>query len=149
MIAAWMDADHTRGVLVDEEARNTASIEIGSDRWDEFLSYNPAPYVPEPLPPVVEPRISMQLTFAQLMIGLVAMGWITKPEGIAWLGGTVPVAVNALIASLPADQQFAALARAVRPSVVQRLDALVVALAAVQGRTDAQMDAFFVTYAAV
>ena len=149
MIAVWMDANHTRGVLIDEGARNTVSVEIGDDRWPEFLSYNPGPFVTEPVPPASDPRTGMQMTFAQMMIGLVAMGWITKPEGVAWLGGTVPAVVTALIASLPADQQFAALARAVRPSVVQRLDGLVVALAAVQGRTDAQMDAFFQTYAEV
>ena len=119
----------------------------GRDIFAAALAANPAPFVAPPPKPV--DRAAMQMTFAQLLIGLVAMGWITKPEGIAWLGGTVPVAVNTLIASLPVDQQFAALARAVRPSVVQRLDALVVALAAVQGRTDAQMDTFFVTYAAV
>ena len=146
-----MNADRTLGVLIDDAARNTASVEIGGARWDEFLSFGAAilPYEPPTQPPVADPRAEMQMTFAQLLIGLVAMGWITKPEGIAWLGGTVPVAVNTLIASLPVDQQFAALARAVRPSVVQRLDALVVALAAMQGRTDAQMDTFFVTYAAV
>lgn len=94
-------------------------------------------------------RAAMQMTFAQLLIGLVAMKWITKAEGIAWLDGTLPAAVSGLIATLPVGDQFPALVRAKRPSVVQRLDGLVLALAALQGRSDEDMDQFFVTYAAV
>lgn len=109
----------------------------------------PAPYVPPAEPPAADPRATMQMTFAQLLIGLVAMKWITKPEGVAWLDGTLPAAVSGLIATLPAADQFPALVRAKRPSVVQRLDGLVLALAALQGRSDEDMDAFFVTYAAV
>ena len=113
-----------------------------------FKSQTKSPGVAaQPAPPV--DRSALQMTFAQLLIGLVAMGWITKAEGVAWLDGTLPVAVTGLIASLPTDQQFAALVRAKRPSVVQRLDGLVLALAALQGRSEADMDAFFVTYAAV
>lgn len=94
-------------------------------------------------------RQSMTLTFAQLLIGLVAEGWITEAEGEAWLAGTLPAAVLAVIGTLPAQAQFAAKARAARPSVVERLDPLVVALAAAQGKTEAQIDAFFTSYAAV
>ena len=94
-------------------------------------------------------RQSMTLTFAQLLIGLVAEGWITEAEGEAWLAGTLPAAVLAVIGTLPAQAQFAAKARAARPSVVERLDPLVAALAAAQGKTDAQIDAFFTAYAAV
>ena len=96
-----------------------------------------------------DPRIAMQLTFAQLLIGLVTEGWITRTEGEAWLNGTLPLPVTVVIATLPANQQFAATARAKRPSVIMRLDGLVTVLAATQGRTDAQMDAFFTTYAAI
>lgn len=89
------------------------------------------------------------MTFAQTLIGLVAAGWITEAEGDAWSDGTLPVAVTSLIASLPADHRFAARVRAKRPSVVLRSDPLVNALAAAQGRSPAQMDAFFTTYAAI
>ena len=119
----------------------------GRDIFASALAANPAPFVVPPEPPV--DRAAMQMTFAQLLIGLVAEKWIITAEGMAWLDGALPAAVTALIATLPADQQFAAVARAKRPSVVQRLDGLVLALAALQGRTEAQMDAFFVTYAAV
>lgn len=92
-------------------------------------------------------QIPQSMTFAQLLIGLVAEGWITEAEGDAWLAGTIPAAASALIATLPQAQQFAAKARAARPSVVLRNDPLVNAMATAQGRTQAEMDAFFTTYA--
>lgn len=96
---------------------------------------------------LAEFRGRLKLSFAQLLIGLVAEGWITQAEGTAWLiNRTLPAPVTALIGQLPADQQFAALARAVAPSEVLRLDPLVVALGNAQGKTPAQMDEFFITY---
>lgn len=96
-----------------------------------------------PAPPVPD------LSFAQLLIGLVAEQWITEAEGEAWLAGTVPAAALALIDTLPANQRFAAKARAVRPSVVLRADPLVNALGAAQGKTAAELDTFFTTYSQV
>lgn len=89
------------------------------------------------------------LTFAQLLIGLVSEGWITEQEGEAWLAGTLPAAVSGLIATLPANQRFVAKARASRPSEVVRSDSLVVALGAAQGKTSAELDTFFRTYSQV
>ena len=89
-----------------------------------------------------------QISFAQLLIGLVAERWITEAEGDAWLTGTPPAPVLALIGQLPQAQRFAAKARAVRPSVVLRSDPLVIALGTMQGKTPAQLDAFFNTYGA-
>jgi hypothetical protein len=97
----------------------------------------------------VNQREVMSLSFAQLLIGLVAEAWITEAEGDAWLTGTLPAPVLSLIATLPAEQQFAAKARAIAPSVVLRNDALVVALGAAQGKTAEQLDTFFTTYAQV
>lgn len=98
-----------------------------------------------PLP--LEPnRSAMTLTFAQLMIGLVTEAWITEAEGDAWLVGTLPAPVLALISTLPTEQQFAAKARAIRPSEVMRTDALVVSLGAAQGKTPEELDQFFGTY---
>lgn len=108
-------------------------------------AYDGGAFVPPPAPPAPIP----DLTFAQLMIGLVAEGWITEAEGDAWLTGTLPAAVSALIDTLPEGQRFAAKARAVRPSVVLRADPLVNTLGAAQGKTPEQMDAFFTTYAQV
>ena len=97
-----------------------------------------------PAPPVIIPDLS----FAQLLIGLVTEEWITEAEGGGWLVGTLPAPVLAVIATLPAGQQFAAKARAIRPSAVVRADPLVGALAAAEGKTSAEIDAFFTTYAA-
>jgi hypothetical protein len=102
-----------------------------------------APPQPEPEPPVPD------LSFAQLMIGLVAEGWITTAEGEAWLTGTLPAPVLALIGTLPEAQRFAAKARALRPTIVERTDPLVSALGAAQGKTPEQLDDFFRTYALV
>lgn len=93
-------------------------------------------------------RERMKLTFAQLLIGLVAEGWITQAEGEAWLAGSLPGPALAVIGTLPEQMQFAAKARALRPSEVIRLDPLVSALAAAQGKTPEQIDTFFMTYAA-
>ena len=99
--------------------------------------------------PSAPKRMDMRLTFAQLLIGLVAEGWITEAEGRAWLAGTPPAPVLALIETMPADQQFAALARALRPSEVVRLDPLVEALTIANGKSAEEIDQFFEVYATV
>ncbi len=91
-------------------------------------------------------RAEMRLSFAQLLIGLVKEGWITEDEGDAWADGILPDAALALIATLPAEHQFAARTRAKRPSDVRRLDPLVQMLGAARGKTDDDLDAFFLTY---
>lgn len=99
-------------------------------------------------PTLDEQRAAMNLTFAQLVTGLVVEGWISESEGDGWLVGILPAPVLSVIASLPPEQRFAARARAIRPSVVMRLDPLVAALAALQGKSPEQIDTFFLTYSA-
>lgn len=94
-------------------------------------------------------RAAMTLSFAQLLIGLVAEAWITEPEGEAWLAGTLPTAVLTVIDALPLEQRFAAKARALRPSQALRSDPLVAAMGAAAGKTSAEIDTFFQTYAGV
>ncbi len=94
-------------------------------------------------------RSTMSLSFAQLLIGLVAEGWITEEEGDSWLMGSPPVGVLALISTLPQEHRFAAKARAVRPSAVLRSDPLVQALGAAQGKTPEELDVFFTVYSGV
>jgi hypothetical protein len=88
------------------------------------------------------------LSFAQMLIGLVTEGWITEAEGEGWLVGTLPDPVLLVISMLPPNQQFAAKARASRPSDVERSDPLVAALATAEGKTPEEIDDFFVTYSA-
>ena len=94
-------------------------------------------------------RAAMTLSFAQLMIGLVTEQWITEVEGESWLAGTLPLPVLLVIDGLPANQRFAAKARALRPSEVLRSDPLVAAMGTAAGKTEAEIDAFFQTYAGV
>lgn len=96
-----------------------------------------------------EPGEIVKLTFAQLLIGLVAEGWISEADGDGWLAGDLPAPVLALISTLPAEHRFAAKARAIRPSEVLRRDPLVEMLGAAQGKTSQQLDTFFVTYSQV
>lgn len=94
-------------------------------------------------------RADMRLSFAQLLIGLVAEQWITQAEGETWLAGSLPAAMEGAIATLPYEAQFPARVRALRPSEVLRLDPLVNGMAAAQGVSPAQLDAFFVSYSQV
>lgn len=93
--------------------------------------------------------VPASISFAQLLTGLVAEGWIAESEGDAWLGGVLPAPVAGLIGTLPQDQRFAAKAKASRPSEVLRADPLVMMLAAYQGKSADDLDAFFRTYAQV
>lgn len=92
--------------------------------------------------------VPASITFAQLMIGLVAEGWISEAEGEGWLQGTLPAGAQALIATLPEPMRFSARARATRPSEVLRSDPVVILMATAIGKAD-ELDAFFRTYSAV
>lgn len=103
-----------------------------------------SPPEPEPVP------VPESISFAQLLIGLVTEQWITSAEGRAWRDRVaLPAQVQALIASLPVEQQFAAETRAFAPSEVLRNDPLVVAMGAAAGKTEEEMDDFFRTYSQV
>jgi hypothetical protein len=99
------------------------------------------------LPVLVIP--TPDLSFPQLLIGLVAEQWITEADGEAWLTGTLPTAVLEVISSLPTEMQFPAKARALRPSMIVRADPLVAALATYEGKTPEELDEFFLTYSQV
>lgn len=96
-----------------------------------------------------EDRKGLTLTFAQLLIGLVTLGWITEAEGDDWLEGRIPQAARMLIQTLPPQQRFAAKARAARPSVILRSEPLLQMLAQANGHTDADLDQFFLTFSEV
>jgi len=94
-------------------------------------------------------RATATISFPQLLIGLVAEGWITEAEGLAWNAKVLPAAVTAVIASLPQGMQFAATTRALNPSIVERSNPLVSAIGAAASKSEADLDLFFQTYAAV
>ena len=121
-------------------------IEVyGADIYEIAMAMGPAPYVAPPVPPAPIPNLS----FAQLLIGLVTEQWITEVEGEAWLAGTLPTAVLTVIDSLPQEQRFAAKARALRPSEVLRSDPLVTAMGTAAGKTTEEINTFFQTYSGV
>jgi hypothetical protein len=108
--------------------------------------------VEAPIEPAPEPGpepVPVSMSFAQLMIGLVAEQWITEEDGRLWLTGTLPPQVISTISLIPAEQRFAATAKATRPSVVNRADPLVQMMALAQGRSNAELDDFFRAYASV
>lgn len=125
----------------------------GREIYATARALGPAAHVPPPEPSpedlLAAERAGMRLTFSQLLIGLVAEGWISEAEGEAWLAGELPASVITLIATLPTAERFAAKARALRPSEILRTDRLVSALASAEGKTEAELDAFFRAYAAV
>lgn len=108
-----------------------------------------APAGPSPEDILAAERAGLHLSFSQLLIGLVAEGWLSETEGDAWLAGKLPAAVSALIDTLPAEQRFAARARALRPSVVERMDPLVILLASAQQKGMDELDVFFRSYALI
>ena len=153
MLKAQIDGDRVTNIIVVDPENvpdwcadwpdAAAEAQIGGTYADG--QFYPAP-PPEPQPPAVPQSIS----FAQLLIGLVSEGWITAAEGRAWRDRVaLPAPVQALIASLPEAQQFAAETRAFAPSEVLRNDPLVQGLGAVAGKTTEELDQFFRTYAGV
>lgn len=111
-----------------------------------------APYEPEPeYPTEEEVRASISpLSKPQLQIGLVMEGWITEAEGRAWITqNTLPPAMTAVIDTLPAEQQIAALARAHSMSQAERMDPLVASLGKAEGKSPEEIDTFWLTYAQV
>lgn len=114
---------------------------------------------PDPAEVLAEKRANMpNLSKSQLLIGLVAEGWITEAEGDAWLQGTaLPSIILGAIGQLPQNEQFAARARAYSMTFAERTDPLVgpmaEALAANFGVPVADVpetvDTFFETYSQV
>lgn len=99
------------------------------------------PQTPGPVP---------NLSFPQLLFGLVTEGFITETEGNAWLVSRVlPASVEAVISGLPGPDQLLARARALQPTDVIYADPLIQMMGAIQGRTEAQMADFFRAYAVV
>ena len=101
---------------------------------------------PPPPPPVV--TVPASISFVQLLIGLVAEQWITEAEGEAWMNGTLPAGLLALIGQLPEEHRFPAKMRALRATTVPRQDPLALMMATALGKED-DLDAFFTTYGAI
>lgn len=84
-------------------------------------------------PPEEVLRLLPAVSHAQIVAILIEREIITMDEGVGWLTGTLPAAVAAVIAQLPAEHQTIATLRAIRPTLVYPTDMLVAALAASKG----------------
>lgn len=122
---------------------------VASDEVGIGWSYTDGVFTSPPAPPPVPAPVPASISFAQLLIGLVTEQWITEAEGEAWLTGTLPAAVTAVIAVLPVEHQFSAKARALRPSEILRADPLVEMMRAAINKTPEQLDEFFRMYSEV
>ena len=89
-------------------------------------------------------RAAMRLSPSQLFIGLARTGFISAEEAVAAAcSGAMPVAIAAMLAGLPEDDQTAARITWARMTSVERADPLVDLLAAASGQMPAEIDAFF------
>lgn len=108
--------------------------------------------LPEPAPTPVP----QSLSFAQFVLGLAELGWITDAEAETWLAGNgLPAGVEAVLSQLPASApggvkpRLRARARAMRPSVIERNNELLLMMAQARGATAEQLDDFFHAYVVV
>lgn len=120
-----------------------AEVEVGVSGEVEVRTEppsNPGELTLEDLPPV---------SHAQIIAALIAAEILTEAEGVAWITGTLPAAVEAVIASLPEEQRAIARLRAIRPTSVVPTDPLVAALAAAEGKSTEDLIAIFLAAAAL
>lgn len=109
-----------------------------------WVEVPPIPIAPEQILAAM-PAVS----HAQIIAALILADIISEAEGVAWISGTLPEAVEAMIATLPPEQRVIARLRAIRPSSVVPTDPLVAALAAAQGQGVEDLIALFQTAAAL
>lgn len=106
-----------------------ADVEVGVSGEVEVRTEppsNPGELMLEDLPNV---------SHAQIIAALIISEVITEAEGNAWIAGTLPAAVEAMIAQLPEEQQVIARLRAIRPTYVSPTDPMVGQLAIANGNT--------------
>lgn len=150
--AVWANAEHTAiTMMLDHPTLGWIPITIDAQEYPEmWADVIAADDIGDYIPDGTEVTAPIPtLSFPQLMTGLVAEGWITEDEGKAWLLGTPPELVMQMIQSLPAEQQFGALARIVRPTVIERNEPLVNQLGQMKGKTAEELDTFFQTFSAI
>ena len=86
------------------------------------------------------PDISRRQFFQQLAV----IGVIAEDEALAAMGGSIPAALVALVAALPADNRFSAKMLLTGASTFQRSHPDTQAIAAAYQWPDEQVDQFFV-----
>jgi hypothetical protein len=108
-------------------------VEISQEEYDALFALEPSA---PPVPAFISRR--------QIMTGLALAGWITEQEAFdALASGEVPVSVASVIEELPEGQRFPARMKWAGFLEAYRNDPLVLALAAAEGKTEAEIDDFF------
>lgn len=132
-------------------------VEVGTPWGDEItamtrgVNFEPEPVYSAPsidlstagladLPPVQQ---------EQIIAALIGDRLLTEAEGIAWMTGTLPAPVEAVITAMPADQRVVARLRAIRPISVVPTDPLFAGLAAANGRDETWLVEMFRAAAAL
>lgn len=96
------------------------------------------------------PPVPKSITRLQFLTAAGDAGIITKAEALAAAqSGAVPASIAAVFATLSESEQFSASVRWATMTIVPRNDPLVAAVATSLGMTSAQVDAFFITAAAI
>ena len=96
------------------------------------------------------PPVPHEASRRQILTALGIKGWITMDEAEAALAtGAKPAAVLAVINSLPEEQRFPARMKWAGFQHAYRTDAMVLALAQVEGKTDAEIDDLFILAASI
>lgn len=108
-------------------------------------SWNGTVIVPAPVPP---PPVPSSVSRRQYYMQGVTVGWFTQAQALALIQlGTLPPSVVTFVASLPANQQFAANMYLVGSATYERNNPLLIALTTAGGISSAFMDSFFIAAA--
>lgn len=90
------------------------------------------------------------ITVRQFLIAAAVAGFITQAEAIAAAkDGSVPSAIATLFSNLPPEEQFAAAITWAKMTIIDRNEPLAIAVATQFGLTSSQIDAFFISAAAI
>jgi hypothetical protein len=102
---------------------------------------------PNPSIGPIEPSVPANISPRQLILGLLSAGLISADEALAAAkGGVMPAAVAAVVQSLPADKRTVAEVTWARMTVVERSDPLVGLLAQSAGKTEEDINQYFIDW---
>lgn len=133
-----MEVEHPELGWIDYTATNGSGETEMQQLWDDAVLAGPAAYSAPP--PVVPDSIS----FKQMILGFVAIGWATEAEAEAWRTGTLPAAIENIIGFMSAGDQLEARLRMTVADRIYRSDNIVDQFGSSQ-----DVDSFFITAGAL
>ena len=93
--------------------------------------------------PVEQKREQASVSRDYLLIKANEFGWFTEAECVAWIGGTLPQDVSALIDAFPENERFKLRLSALRQETIPRETPLILAIMNLRGVTEDQMDSVY------